>query len=78
MVDGEALWDLFGRKPLMTWGRGGRGVELCSQKLNLAAVSVDPGEDKGGQASGGQSRVGGTGGHRRRSRARINRISKTN
>lgn len=50
MVDGEALWDLFGRKPLMTWGRGGRGVELCSQKLNLAAVSVDR---RGGQRWGG-------------------------
>lgn len=61
MVGGEGLWDSFGRKPLMTWGPGGRGVELCSRKLTLAAVSVDlRGQDKGGEAAGGRSRDGET------------------
>lgn len=64
-------------------------MELCSQKLNLAAMSVDWWEDEGGEASGGQSTggemdsrrgaagVGAAHEHGRRSRARTSGISKT-
>lgn len=36
-------------------GRGGTRCGLCSQKLNLAAVSVDPGEDKVGRPVGARA-----------------------
>lgn len=58
MVDGGALGFIW--QALMSVGREGRGVELCSQKLNLAAVSVDPGRTRWadvGPEQGGAGRV---------------------